>query len=261
MRLAGGQVAEHGRVYAFGLQEGDGGTARRSASRTPRCISAASARPRRRARGAEGWPCPSPRRRASRGRTACRTTAAGRPAGTSPGASTASCRGSAPRRPAAAPRSGDRSPTRTWCRPGSGPCPARGRRPAGRRRRLSSRSRPARSAPTLSAIVANGTFSSWPDSALVAGVKIGSIRSLSTSPAGKGVAADGPRRRDTRARRCPTDSRGRRTRTGRRRPSSRPSTGRTTPCRLPESGSRPASSTSVEIRWLGDVDAGRTRRR
>ncbi len=42
----------------------------------------------------------------------------------------------------------------------------------------------ASSRPTACSTAENGTFSSWPDSALVAGVKIGVIRSLSISPTG-----------------------------------------------------------------------------
>ena len=87
-----------------------------------------------------------------------------------------------------------RSPIRTWCRPGSARARARGPRPSGRPpgssivtsrrppcrpRRPSSRTRRSRRGPI---------------SALVAGVKIGSIRSLSTSPAGSSDAADRPRR-------------------------------------------------------------------
>ena len=177
------------------FKEAGRGTARRSASRTPRRTSRGSARPRRRARGGEGWPCPSPRRRASRGRIACRTTAAGPPgryassgqyrelSGVSTSSTSSSFAGLAIEAPLELRVGQDQAPAprvvgglvRT--RAGSAPGVV-----------------PARSAPSSRAIVANGTFSSWPDSALVAGVKIGSIRSLSTSPAGKGVAADGPRR-------------------------------------------------------------------
>ena len=69
MRLAGGQIAEH--VTSTG-------TVARSGSRTLGCTWRGSSPPRRRATAAAGWPCPSPRRRASRGRIACRTRVAGR---------------------------------------------------------------------------------------------------------------------------------------------------------------------------------------
>ena len=101
-------------------------------------------------------------------------------------------------------------------------------------------------------MASNETFSSWPVSALVAGVKMGSI-ALAFDQAGRQRdAADRSRSRGIPSSRCRRDSREPRTRTERRGPCvttiERPRE------RLALAAARdrkPASSMSVEIRWLG----------
>ena len=82
------------------------------------------------------------------------------------------------------------TPTRTWCRPGSGRGQRRGRRRSDRPPGSSIVTFPRPPCRRTPAMDSNETFSSWPVSALVAGVKIGSIGSLSTSPGGSADAAD-----------------------------------------------------------------------
>ena len=93
------------------------------------------------------------------------------------------------------------------------------------------------------------------------GVKIGSIRSLSTRPGGQRLAADRARRPvflPAAAREVAADDALERDDLGladEHRPARRAPRGRR------PGGRGPASSMSVEIRWLRDVRAGRTRRR
>ena len=136
-----------------------------------------------------------PARSTSSARSACRRTAAHGPGGIRRRTKTGTSPASAPRR-----RARDRRPTgrtRAWCRRSGCPRRTRARRARSYNCRVSSRSRPAVSAPTRATTSANAMFSSCsPSSALVAGVKIGSgSREASTRPGGSGTPQTRPVRR------------------------------------------------------------------
>ncbi len=133
-----------------------------------------AAPPHRPAAPAADWPCPTSSFRASRARTACRTTAATRPAGTCPSASTANCPASALRRSGSV-RSVGKRPHSNFV---SARMMPRVSAYSAARRYTSSVfafSSVAVSVPTALAITSKEMFSSCcPSSAFVAGVKIGS---------------------------------------------------------------------------------------